>query len=69
MVTNGALMVRLAVLAEPAEDQPLSMRKMMMTIARIANAAMIRWKMSLNRIDVILAERRFHENNGDINNF
>lgn len=67
MVTNGALMVRLAALAEPAEDLPLSIRKM--TIARIANAAMIRWKMSLHRIDVILAERRFHENNGDINNF
>ena len=68
MVTNGALMVRLAVLAEPAEDLPLSMKKMM-TIARIANAAMIRWKMNWPRINAILAERRFHENNGDINNF
>jgi len=44
-----------------AEDQPLSTRKMT-TIARIVNAAMIRWKMNWPRINAILAERRCHEN-------
>lgn len=65
METNGARMALQGGLVEPAEDQPLSTRKMT-TIAHIANAAMIRWKMSLHRIDAMLAESRSHDILADV---